>query len=280
MHRLLAAATQRLEDAGIETPRLEARLLLAQALGVTALDILRGLGRELTPAEAERFEALLAQREQRMPLAYLRGTQEFYGLTFEVGPAVLIPRPETELLVDLAVEQLQACADAILIDVGTGSGCIAVSAAVYLPQVRVLALDLSVEALAVAQRNAARHRVAERILFARGDLLDPVASQSVGMILANPPYVPTEELSALQPEVRDYEPRLALDGGAGGTVLHDRLIAGARRVLRPGGQIGLEVALGQAPQVAARLAEAGFEDVERRRDLAGIERLVIGSQPC
>jgi len=276
----LDTATRRLAEAGLETPHLEARLLLAHALGVAPVDILRGLDRKLTLAEVHRFEALVSERIRRVPLAYLRGTQEFYGLTFEVNPAVLIPRPETELLVEFAVEQLGNRPGALLIDVGTGSGCIAVAAAVHLPHARLIALDISADALAVAKRNAKRHNVEEQILFARGNLLNAVRAQSAEMILSNPPYIPTEQIATLQPEIREFEPRAAVDGGADGLVLHNDLIAGARYALRPGGWIGLEVALGQAPAVAARLAEAGFQAVERRKDLAGIERMVMGRQPA
>jgi release factor glutamine methyltransferase len=277
-HSLLSAAIRRLEAAGVETPRLEAQLLLAHALCVSRLDILRGLDRTPTVEEIQAFEQLIAQREKRVPLAYLRGTQAFYGLDFEVSPAVLIPRPETELLVEFAIEKLRNTPGATLVDVGTGSGCIAVAAAVHLPEVRLLALDLSPDALALARRNARRHQVEKRVRFVQANLLEGVSAGRVEMIVSNPPYVTTAEVETLQPEVRDYEPRLALDGGVDGLVFQRGLIARARRVLRPGGWLGLEVALGQADAVAARLREAGFSAVETRRDLAGIERVVLAQK--
>jgi release factor glutamine methyltransferase len=280
----LADAAHRLEAAGVERPVFEAQLLLVLALGVTRLDVLRGPIRKVTEEEARRFEALVEERVRRIPLAYLRGTQEFYSLDFEVTPAVLVPRPETELLVEFAVEKLRSLTTPdsrlpTLIDVGTGSGCIAVAAAVHLPAARVVALDLSSEALATALRNAKRHNVEERVRFVRTDLLSGIVSQSAEMILSNPPYIPSAEVPGLPPEVRDFEPRVAVDGGADGFAFHRGLIAGARRVLKPGGWLGLEVALGQASLVAVRLVEAGFTDVETRKDLAGIERMVAGRQP-
>lgn len=299
-NHLLAGAAQKLEAAGVESPRLEARLLLAQALGVSSVELLRGLGREPTDAEIRRFEGLLGERARRVPLAYLRGTQEFYGLTFEVTPATLIPRPETELLVEYVLEKALGVRSSgvgkesqcltpnapegeraqrsvrTLIDVGTGSGCIAVAVAVHAPAMRVVAVDISAEALAVARRNAARHHVAGRVQFIRGELLDSVASQCAEIIVSNPPYIPTKEIETLQPEVRDYEPRIALDGGPDGLRLYRRLFAGARRTLRPGGWLAVEVGFGQAEAVAERMALVGFEEIERRRDLVGIERVVAG----
>lgn len=275
----ISQAVSRLAAAGIERPLFEAQLLLALALGVTRLDVLRGVDREPTEEQAQRFDTLIKERARCVPMAYLRGTQEFYSLEFEVGPAALVPRPETELLVEFAIEKLREQAGPTLIDVGTGSGCIAIAAAVRLPQASIMALDLSAEALAIAARNAKRHNVDRRVHFSCGSLLAGIASRCAEMILSNPPYIPSAEVQGLQPEVRDFEPRLALDGGADGLAFHRGVIAGARRVLKPGGRLGLEVALGQAAAVRACLAAAGFEDVQTRNDLAGIERMVAGRRP-
>jgi release factor glutamine methyltransferase len=276
-------AIRRLEASGLENPLLEAQLLLAHALGVSRLDLLRGLTAPPTEVEWQRFERLVRQREQRFPLAYLRGTQEFYGLPFSVSPSVLIPRPETELLVEFALtllqEELGDVSHPLLIDVGTGSGCIAIASAAHLLRLRVLALDRSAEALWLAQRNADALGVADHVQFAVCDLLECAASQTAHVIVSNPPYIPTEEIASLQAEVRDYEPRAALDGGMDGFDFHNRLLPSARRVLKPGGALGIEVAQGQASFLAERMKQAGFVDVTQRRDLAGIERIVTGRLP-
>lgn len=278
----LQEAAADLERAGVERPVFEAQLLLALAVGGTRLDVIRGLGRSLTPAESGRFREMVASRASRVPLAYLRGTQEFYGLEFLVSPAVLVPRPETEVLVDFAVEVSASHGGrpaSVIVDVGTGSGCIALSVAVRVPCARVLAVDLSPEALAVARANVERLCVEEHVLLARSNMLSAVRPESADLVLANPPYIPTDEVAELQPEVRMHEPRMALDGGRDGLVFHRALIEGAWRALRPGGGLGIEVALGQADLVAGLVERAGFESVARRRDLAGIVRVVTGWKP-
>jgi release factor glutamine methyltransferase len=265
-----------LKEAGIEMPRLEAELLMAHVCGVSRLEILRGMDRELTPEEIEHLEELLSQRARRVPLAYLLGSKEFYGLSFLVTPNTLIPRPETELLVDFAIETFQNHPQPRIVDVGTGSGCIAVAVATHLPQARILAIDISAEALRVAKRNAKRHHVEGQILFVKSHLLECLAAQRADLILANPPYIPTHEIESLPPEVRDYEPRIALEAGAEGLAFHQTLIQEAPRVLVPGGWLGLEVALGQAAVVAEKMRACGLGEVSCRRDLAKVERMVVG----
>lgn len=277
-HDLLNEAARKLEAAGIETPRLEAELLLAHVCGVSRLDVLRGMGRDLAPEELGEFEEIVSRRVQRVPLAYLLGTKEFYGLPFAVTPATLIPRPETELLVDFAIEMLHTHPQPQIVDVGTGSGCIAVAVAAQLPQARIIAIDISAEALAVAKSNAERHNVGRQILFARGNLLNCLAAQTADLILANPPYIPAHEIGSLPPEVREYEPRVALDAGVDGRAFHRAIIAEARRVLAPGGWLGLEVALGQAAAVAEMMRACGLVEVSYRRDLAKVERVVVGRE--
>lgn len=273
------ATAVQLRGAGIESFSLEARILVEIAFGLSRVDVL--LGREIRPTtqQLEELERLVSARIRRVPLAYLRGTQEFHGLTFEVSPAVLIPRPETELLVDLAVDRLRGLDDPVLIDVGTGSGCIPIAAVRALPGLRCLAVDISEGALAVARRNAERNGVADRAAFIRGDMLEPVGAASADAIVSNPPYIPSAEIEALQPEVRDFEPRLALDGGEDGFAFHRRLVAGARRILKPFGLLAVEVAVGQAHELADLFQNAGFRNVAATRDLAGIERVVRGIQP-
>lgn len=273
---LLAAATRRLEAERIESPLLEAQLLLALAVGGTRLDILRGLDHEPTAEETARFEALLSERLRHVPLAYLRGTQEFYGLTFNVTPAVLIPRPETELLVAWALDALRECDGKTIIDVGTGSGCIAVTVAVREPNAHITAIDVSAEALAVAKENARRHGVGGRLIFQQQDGLSEQIDRGAEIIVSNPPYIPSEAIAALQPEVRDQEPRLALDGGTDGLHFYRRLVRDAGRVLIPGGWLGVEVGQGQADAVAKLMRQNELTDIAIQRDLAGIERVVLG----
>ncbi len=269
----LQAAIARLTAAGVESPRLEAQLLLAQALGVTRTAVVAGTHRHPDAEHYAEFARLVRERERRIPLAYLRGTQEFFGLTFLVGPEVLIPRPETEMLVEFALEKLRA---GTLADVGTGSGCILTAVLAGALQARGVGFDLSAGALAVARQNAARNGVAERTRLVRGDLLTGAESQKFEVIVSNPPYIPSAEIADLAPEVRDGEPRLALDGGADGLNCYRRLALQALRALRPGGWLAVEVGRGQAPAVAALWQEAGWGEVSVRSDLAGIDRVVCG----
>ncbi len=275
----LTQAAHRLERAGIERPRMEAELLLALALGVTRLDVLRGPDPEPDASAWHRFDSLVAARETRVPLAYLRGTQEFYGLEFLVSPAVLVPRPETEILVDLAREKLAELPRPALADVGTGSGCIAVSAAVHLVDALVVALDCSRDALEVARLNAGRLAVSDRVRLLRADLLTVLRPATLDMVLANPPYIPSAEVPGLQVEVRDHEPRVALDGGPDGLAAHRAIVRHAMQALRPGGWLGVEVAQGQASSIVTLYSGAGLAGIEVRRDLAGTERVVVGKRP-
>lgn len=297
MNPALAWAIETLADAGIENPRFEAQLLLAHVLGLSRAAVAARLYQLSDDIQEREFRRLVRERAKRVPLAYLRGEQEFYGLPFLVTPAVLIPRPETEMLVDFAREALPestSCVPArpagrsssaesdpdgfpVVVDVGTGSGCIAVAILAHCPTARAIALDLSAEALAVAGNNAARNNVTERIRFVRASCLEGVAERP-DLIVSNPPYISTAEIPTLQAEVREYEPRLALDGGADGLEVHRRLAAGAFRALRPGGWLAVEVAQGQAQAVAALLQAAGLVSIQKRRDLAGIERMVCGQR--
>ncbi|HEX7127559.1 MAG TPA: peptide chain release factor N(5)-glutamine methyltransferase [Thermodesulfobacteriota bacterium] len=292
----LDAAIARLAAAGVASPRLDAEVLLADALGLGRAALIARRPEPLPGGALEAFEARVARRAAREPVAYIVGRQEFYGLDFEVTRDVLIPRPETELLVEEALDNLPGASLARagvnparapevpaesstprVVDVGTGSGCIAVAIAVHAPAARVIAVDASEAALAVARRNAARHAVAGQIEFVRGDLLAGLDGP-FDLVVANLPYVSTEEVGTLMPDVRLYEPALALDGGAGdGLALVRALVAQSVGRLAPGGLVILEVAAGQAARVADLLRSVGaFSDVSIRRDLAGIERVVRG----
>jgi release factor glutamine methyltransferase len=277
-------AADRLRAAGgSRSPRLDAELLLAKALGATRDELLREPGRDLDPEEAARFEELMARRLAREPVAYILGTRAFRTIDLEVTPDVLIPRPDTETLVDVALEALAAIPIAgpdpddepLALDVGTGSGCIALALATEDPFVRLVATDIEPGALAVARRNAARLGLARRVEFVLSDLFADVGERPFDLIVSNPPYVPADEYVALEPNVRDHEPRRALYGGPDGLDVYRRLVPGAALLLRPGGTLALEVGAGQADAVAGIMEAAGaYEAPERRDDLSGIVRVV------
>lgn len=275
MSGVLAEAIGRLEAAGVESPRLEAQLLLAQVTGTTRAAVIAGIFPTPSPTQLAEFARLISERERRVPLAYLRGTQDFYGLTFRVTPAVLVPRPETELLVEFVLSVLPREGVPLLADVGTGSGCIPIAVLANRVTARAVAFDLSAEALQVAQENSVRNGVADRLQLVQSDLLTS-AGLGFDVVVSNPPYIPTQEIATLQPEVRDYEPMLALDGGSDGLTVFRRLITQAHSVLKSGGWLAMEAAQGQTETVAKLLRDAGFVHVETRADLAGIQRIALG----
>lgn len=224
----------------------------------------------LTPDQLSDYQTLVHRRASGYPLPYLTGRIEFYGLEFEVTPEVLIPRPETETLVELALARQPAT----VVDVGTGSGCVAVSLAVHLPEATICAIEISPAALAVAQRNVERHGVADRVQLMVGDVLNPRPGP-VDLIVSNLPYVSTGACSSLPTSVRDHEPRLALDGGPDGLVIVRRLLAQAPAVLRPGGGLLIEIGADQG-EAASSLARTFFPQaaVRMHPDLAGHDRVL------
>ena len=278
-------AGRRLRDADVtRSPRLDAELLVARALGLTRADLLREPERELSADEAAESERLLRRRLAREPVAYILGHRAFRTIDLEVTPAVLIPRPDTETLVDVALEELRTVPlagphpedEPLAIDVGTGSGCIALALAAEDPFVHVLATDVDPDALAVARGNAARLGLARRVEFVLSDLFQDVGERVVDLVVSNPPYIPADEYAALEPNVRDYEPRLALYGGTDGLDFYRRLIPGAALLLRAGGTLALEVGAGEADDVAGIIDAAGaYEMPERRSDLSGVIRVVF-----
>ncbi len=274
----LEAAAARLAAAGIETARAEAEWLLADATGMGRLALHLALDRPLAPAAARRFARAVARRARREPLQQILGWEGFRGLRLRVTPAVLVPRPETELLVEWALELLPASASRpFVVDVGTGSGCIACAIARERAGARVLALDVSPAALAVAAANVRSLGLGDRVRLAAADLTTAIGPARVDLLVANPPYLPADLLARLAPEVRDHEPRVALAGGPDGLALVRRLVADAPRVLGPGGALVLETAGGaQASEVARLLAQAGLEAVSVRPDLTGTDRFVAG----
>lgn len=272
---LLVEAVRRLRAVEVEDAVLEARLLLARALGVRPDALLLDPDRPVPDAAAASFEQFLVRRLGREPLFYILGEREFFGLPFNVDRRALIPRPETELLVECALEIAKGRDPSLMIaDIGTGSGCIAVSLAVHLRSARVYATDISGEALELGRSNAARHGVEDRMIFLQGDLLVPLP-EAMDIIVANPPYVAAESVPTLPPEIARYEPRVAVDGGPEGTVLAYRLLAQAPRYLKPGGALLLEMGYGQSWGVVA-VAQAAFPRarIDLVPDLAGIPRVL------
>lgn len=280
---VLAAGTARLAAAGVEHPRAEARLLLCEAAGLAREAALAHPERPVTGEDWARYEAYLARRERREPIQYILGRAEFYSREFHVNRRVLIPRPETELLVELAAAHIRAAfpgeAEPHLADLGTGSGALAVTLALELPGARVEAVDLSPGALAVAEGNARRLGASPRVRFHRGDWWAPLrACGLLGRLhaaVANPPYVADGEAERLMPEVGRHEPAEALFAGSDGLACLERIARGAPAFLRPGGALFVEVGAGQARPVAALLRASGaWRRVAVHRDFAGVERVV------
>jgi release factor glutamine methyltransferase len=274
----LAQAARRLRNDGVDSPQLDAELLLVHVLQSNRASVLTWPERRLTPKQLTAFRDLVARRGAREPLAYIVGHREFFGLDFLVDPRVLIPRPESELLVEqalsIATELQTSTPQPTITDVGAGSGAIAVTLAVRLPQAAIYALDSSPGALEVTAENARRHGVSDRVLCLEGDLLAPLPG-AVDLIVANLPYVTTNEWQGLPPEIRDHEPRAALDGGPDGLAFIRQLLALAAPHLRPGGSILLEIGASQGAAVTD-LARQGFPKagVQLHRDYAGLDRLV------
>ncbi len=259
-------ASERLAAAGIADARFEAELMAREAAGISRSAYFAGTG--LSAEEARRFEEWVERRTRREPAAYITGHREFYGRDFGVGQGVLIPRPETELLAELGLAELDGDPRAVVAEAGTGSGAVAVSIAAERPGARVLATEISRDALGFAAANAARH--APWLPLIQGDLLSAVARADV--VLANLPYIPAWEIEALEPEVSRWEPRVALDGGKDGYDLLRRLIDDCAQRLRPR-LLALEVGFGQAADVEAIVASHGVSPWSVK-DISGIDRIV------
>jgi release factor glutamine methyltransferase len=251
-------------------PRRDAEVLLAHVLGCDQAALLTRPERLLSPAESDQLESFLSRRLASEPMQYITGSQEFFGLLLEITPDVLIPRPETEHLVEAALEHVGSEANARIVDVGTGSGAIAVALAHARPQSHVTAIDLSAAALEVARRNAQRHGVLDRVILLQSNLLAAVDGVDFDVVVSNPPYIAEGEV--LEPQVADYEPRSALYSGPTGLEVYERLIPQAREVLKPQGWLLLEIGFGQQPAVEALLR--GWRSVSVVHDLQGIPRVV------
>jgi release factor glutamine methyltransferase len=260
---------------GFSSPRLEADLLVCHALGLRRIALYTDLDRPLVERELSEVRALVERRRAHEPIAYILGEREFYSRPFAVDRDVLIPRPDTETLVDVALAALPTGTGPVA-ELCVGSGAVIVTLLCERPELTGVATDISSAALAVAAANAARHGVTERLTLAQGDLFAALPATRFAVLVVNPPYIPSAVIPTLDPDVRSFEPMLALDGGGDGLDFYRRLSAGAGEHLVSGGTLALEVGHDQAEAVAGLLRERGYEDVRATRDLSGIERVVSG----
>ena len=266
----------------MNSPELDAGLLLRTAAGWSAAERIARSGDLLPAAVKGRFDALIDERACRRPLQHLVGEVEFFGLILTVGPEALIPRADTETLVEAALARFEGSGPAPLriADAGCGTGAIALALASRLPAVRVVALDNAPGALALAAGNVRRTNLESRVRLVAGDLLTPLASRSLDGVVANLPYIPDREIGGLEPEVRDHEPRSALAGGPDGLDPLRRLGPMAARAVRPGGRVLVEIGAGQEDAATGILMDAGFRPVESLPDLKGIPRVLAASLPA
>jgi release factor glutamine methyltransferase len=276
-------AAMRLSAQKVENARLDSEVLLGHALGRDRAWILVHMQDQLGDTDQRAYENFIDRRAAREPLQYITGLQEFWGLPFIVTPDVLIPRPETELVVESAIKRGTTTATPVFVDLCTGSGCIAVSLAREHPRARIFAMDRSEAALHIARRNARQNGVADRIRFLEGDLLEPLSETDlvgrVDVIATNPPYIRSDERPTLQPEVRDFEPEMALIAGPDGTEIAERIINDAPNYLRSGGSLIMEMGMGQTNALRKIIAAAGaYTEPEVLKDLAGIERVIIAKK--
>jgi release factor glutamine methyltransferase len=275
-----------LEHNNIPVARLEAEVLMARVLKCRRHDLYLVKDWKLDCEQAQEFFALIDRRRCGCPIQYIINRQEFMGLEFYVDHRVLIPRPDTEILVEHVIEWAsQINRDIRILDVGTGSGAIAVSLAVFLPRAYVTAVDISPEALEVAEHNARIHGVQERITILKGDLFSPLSNnpemQPFDVLVSNPPYIPTQHIEGLHSQVRNYEPHVALDGGYDGLKFYRRLLNEGLYWLKPGGLLAVEVGYGQYQAVKTMLENTGHHvNIVVKKDLAGIERVVSAIRSC
>ncbi len=276
--QLLKETARYFEGKGIPNPRLDAEILLAHTLNLDRVGLYLNFDRPLTQDELSSYRGVVLRRAKREPLQYITGYKEFWSLDFKVGPGVLIPRPETELLVESALRYLSEREPPLsMLDIGTGCGAIAIALAKEILELHVWGVDSSMDAIRYARKNAERHRVNERIKLFVGRCLEPVKEKqaSFDAIVSNPPYVRSKELSSLQPEVRDFEPIEALDGGEDGLGLIKEIVSASPRYLKESGRIFIEIGDGQADRVSQLFEDTGAcKDVRVLKDPAGMARVV------
>jgi release factor glutamine methyltransferase len=277
-------AARATREAGLDTPELDARVLIGHALGLDHAGLASAADRRIDSAEAETIRSLVTRRLSREPVAHIMGQKEFWGLPFRVTPATLVPRPETETVVEAALAVIDGSSGRgcllRIADLGTGSGALLLALLSELPQAYGIGTDVSADALTVAQENATRLSLADRAAFMRGDFTS-VLGRRFDLIVSNPPYIPSSDIASLAPEVRDHEPRLALDGGPDGLAAYRAIATDSGRVLAPGGHLVLEIGTGQASAVTQVFANHGLRPAKPPlHDLAGIPRAVILHQKC
>ncbi len=274
--RILKWTENYFSEKGLESPRLDAEVLLSHVLKKERIYLYVHFDEPLESAELVSYRNLIKQRVKHVPVAYLTGSREFMGLNFKVTPAVLIPRPETELLVQTAIEGLREMkGEKLFADIGAGSGAICISVLHYVPDAKAEAVDISEEALKIAKMNAELLGVADRITFHRGDILGPLKGKRFNAVLSNPPYIPDGDIKGLLPEVREAEPKLALAGGADGLDFYRHLAGKAQAYLEDNGFLAMELGISQAESVCSLLKTAGMSKTEVYKDLAGIERVAV-----
>ena len=272
LRQAIQTAVHRLQDARVGSPRLNAELLAMFVLGCDRAYLYAHGERALNQDEVTRYDEVLAERARGVPAQYITGHQEFWGMDLIVSPAVLIPRPETEHILETVLELARECPPRCLVDVGTGSGCIALALARELPQAQIHATELSSEALEIARANAARHQLEHRVQFHQGDLLAGLQDGAFDYVVSNPPYIGEWEADAVEAQVRRFEPRLALFAGPTGLEIFARLIPQACKALRPGGWLVMEMGHSSRDQVCGLLQE--WEEIRLTNDLQGIARVV------
>ena len=277
-HQIFKKGVAALKEAGIESPALDAAVLLGHVLGESPSVVLMDKGATLAASEAAQYSALVQKRCGRATVSRLVGSREFYSREFYVNEDVLDPRPETEVLVEEAIRFLEGLeGNPTVLDIGTGSGAIAVTVAAQIPKARITATDISMTALAVAMRNAERHAVQGQVNFIQADLLDGLREEgSFHAILSNPPYISSTEFENLPEDVRRGDPKIALVSGPRGTEYYPSLIANSMELLCPGGWLMVEVGTGQCGIVAGIFEHAGFAKVQTVNDLAGTGRVIKG----
>jgi len=277
IRKLLRWAAEDFERRGLDSPRLEAELLLGHALGMTRIQMIVQSENIPTQGDLERFRELVKRRRSAEPTAYLLGQKEFYGIPFRVDSRVLVPRPDTEALVEVALERTRPrSAHGHALDLCTGSGCVAIAFAKHRPSWSVTGVDLSADALSVAETNALRVGNILSLAWVNGDLFNSLPARHFDLITANPPYVPSSVCLTLDATVRDFEPRLALDGGSDGLDLIRRIVAEAPEWLNPGGILATEMGHDQAGAVSELFSSRGFSEVRCRKDYGGRDRVVSG----
>jgi release factor glutamine methyltransferase len=274
---LWQSVRDRLTAAGVDTPVLDARLLVEAGAGVSRMDIVTDPRRAISAEQFAGVDALVRRREAREPVSHIIGRKHFWTLEFEVNKHVLTPRPETEFVVEAGLRAIAAKPDARILDLGVGSGAILLTLLVERPRTTGFGTDISEEALVVARANAKTLRVEDRVELRSGDWAAGV-NGGFDLVVSNPPYIATDEIKSLAPEVSQHEPRIALDGGADGLAAYRIIIADLPRLLKPGGNFALEVGRGQADAVAAIAKAAGLSTGEPWRDLAGLPRVVVGER--